>query len=194
MELHHIKQKADSGSDEPENLIPLCFDCHAEVTLYNNRHPRGRKYSAEELSAHKDQWIKVCQTSAEFLASIPALSDIGPLQGLYNELRFNEIIADRPDANGIGALFEDSQFSRCMNEGIFWLIGDEVLAPLNEAYFAMKHANALIDGRKFSSSEGQYVQRTNQAWARVRLSKPLVMKARKLLDKYLKLDELPPEA
>ena len=27
--LHHIKYKSKGGSDEEENLIPLCYDCHA---------------------------------------------------------------------------------------------------------------------------------------------------------------------
>ncbi len=35
IELHHIVQKADGGTDTFENCIPLCFDCHAEVKAYN---------------------------------------------------------------------------------------------------------------------------------------------------------------
>lgn len=32
--LHHIVAVADGGSDDPENLIPLCCDCHNEWDTY----------------------------------------------------------------------------------------------------------------------------------------------------------------
>ena len=55
MELHHIKQKADGGNDTEDNCIPLCFRCHAEVRSYNPHHPKGLKYSEEELKQRRDQ-------------------------------------------------------------------------------------------------------------------------------------------
>lgn len=27
--LHHVKYKSQGGTDDPDNLIPLCFDCHS---------------------------------------------------------------------------------------------------------------------------------------------------------------------
>ena len=43
LEVHHIVQRKDGGSDRPDNLVTLCHDCHAalhrgELTL---RKPRG---------------------------------------------------------------------------------------------------------------------------------------------------------
>lgn len=32
--FHHINPIADGGTDEPENLIPLCHDCHKEWDTY----------------------------------------------------------------------------------------------------------------------------------------------------------------
>jgi hypothetical protein len=58
MELHHIKQKADSGEDSFENCIPLCFNCHAIVKAYNPNHPKGKKISESELIRHRDNWYK----------------------------------------------------------------------------------------------------------------------------------------
>ena len=54
IELHHIVPKANGGSDEFDNAIPLCFDCHAMVGSYNAQHPRGRKYSENELKKLRD--------------------------------------------------------------------------------------------------------------------------------------------
>ncbi len=55
IELHHIKQVADGGEDTVDNCIPLCFNCHAEVKAYNPRHPKGRKFTENELKGHRDK-------------------------------------------------------------------------------------------------------------------------------------------
>lgn len=55
IELHHIVQVADGGDDSVDNCIPLCLDCHAEVKSYNQKHPKGRKYTETELKRHRDK-------------------------------------------------------------------------------------------------------------------------------------------
>ncbi len=57
MNVHHIIQEADGGSNEANNGIPLCLDCHAEVMAYNPRHPVGKKITPSELRKHRDQWF-----------------------------------------------------------------------------------------------------------------------------------------
>jgi len=64
MEVHHI----EGGEGVFENAIPLCFDCHAEVGHYNNKHPKGVKYSPAELRHHRDNWCKK-------VAEAPAFSE-----------------------------------------------------------------------------------------------------------------------
>jgi hypothetical protein len=56
VEVHHIKQEADGGANTIENAIVLCFDCHADAGHYNPRHPRGTKYTPQELRKHRDSW------------------------------------------------------------------------------------------------------------------------------------------
>lgn len=58
IEVHHIEQRADGGDDDPDNGIPLCFDCHAEVKAYNPHHPKGRNYTPSELKRHRDNWFR----------------------------------------------------------------------------------------------------------------------------------------
>ncbi len=69
MECHHIIEVTHGGSDAFENCIPLCFDCHAEVGHYNNSHPKGVKFSAEELTAHRDTWYSNVSRGATQMAS-----------------------------------------------------------------------------------------------------------------------------
>ena len=63
IELHHIIPKDEDGNDTYENCIPLCFDCHAEVKAYNPKHPKGKKYTASELKAHRDRWYEKVKKS-----------------------------------------------------------------------------------------------------------------------------------
>lgn len=56
IEIHHIKQKSDGGEDTFQNAIALCFDCHADMKSYDFKHPRGNKYTENELLAHRDKW------------------------------------------------------------------------------------------------------------------------------------------
>lgn len=58
MELHHIVQKAYGGEDSFENCIPLCFDCHSDMGKADPKHPKGKRYSVEELKRHRDNWYK----------------------------------------------------------------------------------------------------------------------------------------
>jgi len=56
IELHHIVHKSEGGEDTLENCIALCFDCHADMTSYDHKHPKGSKYSVAELKRHRDSW------------------------------------------------------------------------------------------------------------------------------------------
>lgn len=58
IELHHIKQKSYGGLDTFENCIPLCFDCHADMGKADPKHPKGKRYTEDELIAHRDSWYQ----------------------------------------------------------------------------------------------------------------------------------------
>ncbi|SUY48151.1 HNH endonuclease [Clostridium putrefaciens] len=58
IELHHIRQKADGGDDSEDNCIPLCFDCHASVKSYNKHHPKGHKYSENEIKQRREKFYE----------------------------------------------------------------------------------------------------------------------------------------
>lgn len=58
MEVHHLIQEADGGLNTFENSIPLCFDCHSDAGHYNDRHPKGTKFSIPELISARDSWYE----------------------------------------------------------------------------------------------------------------------------------------
>ena len=55
IEIHHIIPKSKREDNSFGNAIPLCFDCHAEVQSYNDKHPKGNKYQEEELRSRRNQ-------------------------------------------------------------------------------------------------------------------------------------------
>jgi hypothetical protein len=64
MEVHHLVQEADGGPNTFENAIPLCFDCHSDAGHFNNRHPKGSKFSIAELTAARDNWYEFVSTNS----------------------------------------------------------------------------------------------------------------------------------
>ena len=58
IEIHHIIQKAVGGSDDFDNAIPLCLDCHADMGKTDARHPGRKAYKPSELKRHRDNWYK----------------------------------------------------------------------------------------------------------------------------------------
>ena len=53
LEVHHIVPTSDGGTDDYDNAIALCFDCHADVGHYNPHHPRGNRFTPTELRKHR---------------------------------------------------------------------------------------------------------------------------------------------
>ena len=137
-----MHQKAESGSDEIINAIPLCFDCHAEVHHYNDNHPRGRKYHLEELKLHKKNWLNKCK---QYVVSKPqSESEAGPLSGLVTELELNTIIID----DTIQSNFEMLQMQRAISSGVLSHLDDEIRKLILMTFAKMKEANNLNE--KFS--------------------------------------------
>jgi len=55
IEIAHISPRKGKNSNNIDNAIPLCYDCHAKIGHYNKEHPRGNKYKEAELKARRDQ-------------------------------------------------------------------------------------------------------------------------------------------
>lgn len=118
MECHHIDQAADEGPNTYENCIPLCFDCHAEVGHYSSNHPKGTKFSAGELRAHRDRWYSRME-QGRITESTPDLLELDKklfrrvvdvLGGSRRMMHFN----DHDYASPYSSSFEDrlSEFAR----------------------------------------------------------------------------------
>ena len=47
IEVHHIvPEGSPGGTDDEDNAIPLCFECHGRVSQYDTKQPIGTKFRA----------------------------------------------------------------------------------------------------------------------------------------------------
>lgn len=145
MELDHMKPQAEGGGDEIDNAIPLCFDCHAEVHAYNPNHPRGRKFTASELKAHRDQWLAICASRPEVFTEPARDADVGPIQALVDELEFNRYLAAGvAAATQIPPRYLTDQFRRAVAAGSISMLRDEIKATVLRAYADVEVGNSAL--------------------------------------------------
>jgi hypothetical protein len=144
IETDHIKSKDDGGPSTIDNAIPVCFECHAEIHSYNDRHPRGRKFRPEELLRHKEQWLEVCRNHPEIFNAKFLSAEVGPLQALIDELEFNAAVAAQSQGHKHGCLFLDEQFRKAISLGSIATLCDELKKLLMKAYVAIGQANQHI--------------------------------------------------
>ena len=145
IETDHITPREEGGKDKIANAILVCFECHAEIHSYNDKHPRGRKFLPEELKAHKEQWLLMCKEHPEILITANRNSDVGPLQALIDELTFNEKVALNRKQENRGCKFHDNQFKRAINDGSIAILRDEVKDAIIEAYMVINANNAIME-------------------------------------------------
>jgi hypothetical protein len=51
IEIAHILSNQDNRFD---NGIPVCYDCHSKMGMYNELHPKGNKISPEEIKQQRE--------------------------------------------------------------------------------------------------------------------------------------------
>ena len=151
METDHIVPRSAGGPDTIDNAIPLCFECHAEIHSYNDSHPRGRKFTPEELKQHKEQWLTICRDDPGALLQAPPGADVGPLQALVDELTFNELVASQADSNLLACRFQTKQFERAIATGSIAVLQDSLRAVILNAYLEIGATNELL-----TAALGQY--------------------------------------
>ena len=54
IEVHHIVPTEKDGTDDIDNAIALCLECHGNMG-YNGKHPIGNKFKVKELKARREQ-------------------------------------------------------------------------------------------------------------------------------------------
>lgn len=110
MEVHHIVEEAEGGSNDLDNAIPLCFDCHADMRSYDHRHPKGNKYTRSELRRHRDKWYGLVAGNAGLAATaITIETDKQVYRQMLDVLPWNGSVSFIESNNFAGFSFELSR-------------------------------------------------------------------------------------
>lgn len=84
IEAAHIIDEAAGGSNDEDNGIPVCFDCHQEIGAYRDSHPKGNKFRPEELKQRRDMVCEVVATGKLVSQSTKAQEVSTPSPGMSN--------------------------------------------------------------------------------------------------------------
>jgi hypothetical protein len=193
MEIHHIDQDAHGGGNDPENAMPLCFDCHAEVNHYNDDHPKGRKFTPMELRGHRDQWLLICAEHPQVFVAAVGRAQAGPLEALLDELEFNIAVARSLEPDDLGCMFLDEQFKRATESGSITLLDSDVKRAMLDAYVAMNRGNYYIRVAH-SDDEEQRGRALGQAQRQIYGASKLIAAAHSSLRSYLGLTHVDVDA
>ena len=188
IETDHIVPKEQNGSDDIDNAIAVCFECHAEIHSYNDKHPRGRKFRENELRIHKEKWIKICENHPEILTTPGWESDVGPLQALIDELEFNIKVATYHNTYEIGCMFHERQFLKAINEGAISILIENLKDQILDAYAAIGVANQLISSAINQPLGNSRSSSLNLAQKKILEAKPKIISARAELLKFLTIE------
>jgi hypothetical protein len=142
--------------------------------------PGGGSSSPRSCGCTKEQWLKVCETSAHFLASVPTRTDVGPIQVLIDELEFNATVAVMgDDVTQLAAAprFSTTQFGRAMAEGVLSLLQPDFKKDILVAYAVMSRANTQLEGIAPARSGDPQAHVLNNTRARFKESQPVIAAA-----------------
>jgi HNH endonuclease len=185
MEIDHIVQQAEDGPDTYENAVPVCFECHAEIHSYNDKHPRGRKFQPTELRGHRDQWFSICRDRPEIFLHGSNRATVGPLQSLVDELEFNAALASAPAGQDQFCPFRDEQFLEAISSGSIAMLRDELRHSVIEAYAQIGRANQLILALTNAHHPAMLAEFQQRALGNISRAKLPIQRAREELLKFL---------
>jgi len=185
METHHIEPE----DDNIKNAIPVCFECHAEMKLYDDNHPRGRKYQPDELHKHKDQWLSICKENPNVMIQPLERSDVGPLQALIDEIEFNMEVTNQKNVLFGGCNFREIEFNRVISEGFLTLLPENLRNSLITSYIELGKLNSLIDFLNNVESSPLIFDREENAYKKMQSAKTLLSNAKHLLLSFLSGDD-----
>jgi|ERR1051325_4942390 hypothetical protein len=189
IETDHIIPSAEGGPDSIDNAIPVCFECHAEIHSYNDKHPRGRKFRPEELQKHKEQWLEICRSKPEIFINASRDANVGPLQALIDELEFNVVVAQYHGAHDQGCPFLTEQFYRAIREGSISTLNESLKQTILEAYQLIAKANQLVIGAAMQLGNSAWPEASRWANQAIRDARPKISEAKDALLKFLGSEE-----
>ena len=135
IELHHIQPRSEGGSDDIENAIPVCFNCHAEI---ESAGPRGRRFTQRKLKEHRRRWLElVASNPGVLIDAAQRQTETGPLEALHAELDFNGMALREGDLPPLAVL----QFERATATNALSTLAQETRELIQRVYATSRLIN-----------------------------------------------------
>ncbi|MCH8823016.1 MAG: HNH endonuclease [Planctomycetes bacterium] len=109
LQVHHIVEQSEGGSDEFDNLIALCINCHSDV---HTTRPFTRRFTPDELKDHRDSVIRLVSEGKLVPSEDSIIDDAHILQAVkeYENTDLNEaareLLVAAVNDKGIICIFE----------------------------------------------------------------------------------------
>jgi hypothetical protein len=133
VQLHHIIPPEKGGTDDIDNAIPLCPNCHDEVHREYASGQVTRGYSARELRLHRQRAVDRVRKEGEWEQGSPAWEEDKDLVLFYAQC------LDRPAFR--------TRFHQEMSFSAFDKAMEDTIIALNTGYWRMRDGT-LIDRSK----------------------------------------------
>ncbi len=137
--VHHLE---DNSNNDIDNAIPLCFVCHGQVGMYNEKHAVGNKYSIKELKQRRKQIYD--KYTSPFMPNIHY-----EIKSLYNnDIRKSVfIIVNKHQylpckVRTVFSLYRHEKLKCKINKGCY---GGEQLWFMNPGFVASMPARSFLD-------------------------------------------------
>lgn len=153
IEICHIIDESQDGPSTPANGIPACYKCHARIGHYRKTHPRGNRYSPEELRNLRKRVFDLVESGALHAIIVAArIRDRGGLKITEDDLKpppllpeakalYKAVIAGNCDAITSGKLGMLDGLQRSLL--IDRLIGEAAMPSVVETLLAISSAEVL---------------------------------------------------
>jgi hypothetical protein len=118
-EIHHIIEQSEGGTDDPENLIVLCPNCH------QHRYHRSKEFTKDQLRIYKAKLKEQNEIEHRLLLNLEEMRQtIGniPLEEIEKQLQ-NELI----EAAGLVSQDRSPAIFRRVQETTLWLAERELI-------------------------------------------------------------------
>lgn len=129
VQLHHITPREEGGSDDIENAIPLCPNCHDEVHIGYASGRVTRRYTSGELKQHRQMTIQQAQNAAQWQPDSPVAQQDQELILFYAQC------LDRPAFR--------THFSNEDSFSDFDCAMEDTLSAINTGYARLKDGTAI---------------------------------------------------
>lgn len=133
VQLHHIIPKEDGGTDEIDNAIPLCPNCHDEVHGSHASGKTTRIYTAGELRQHRRRTIKLVESEGTWKQGSTAWKADRELILFYAQC------LDRPAFR--------THFHQELSFAAFDQAMEDTLIALNTGYWRLRDGPLIVRGK-----------------------------------------------